>query len=130
MDVHGDLGADVSGVSLSTARVRPGDLYAALPGTRAHGATFAGQALDAGAVAVLTDRAGLDLLPPATPAIVVPEPRLVLGRLSARVYGDPARGLRVIGVTGTQGKTTTTSLLEQGLTRSGVSAAAASRTTT
>ena len=123
VDVHGDLGAVVSGVSLSTARVRPGDLYAALPGTRAHGATFADQALDAGAVAVLTDPAGLDLLPPGTPAIVVPDPRLVLGRLSARVYGDPARGLRVIGVTGTQGKTTTTRLLEQGLTTSGVTSA-------
>ena len=123
VDGHGDLDALVSGVSLSTARVRPGDLYAALPGTRAHGATFAGQALDAGAVAVLTDPAGLDLLPPGTPAIVVPDPRLVLGRLSARVYGDPARGLRVIGVTGTQGKTTTTRILEQGLTTSGVTAA-------
>lgn len=123
VDVHGELGADVSGVSLSTARVRPGDLYAALPGTRAHGATFAGQALDAGAVAVLTDPAGLDMLPAGTPAIVVPDPRLVLGRLSARVYGDPARGLRVIGVTGTQGKTTTTRILEQGLTTSGVTSA-------
>lgn len=123
VEVQGDLGADVSGVSLSTARVRPGDLYAALPGTRAHGATFAGQALDAGAVAVLTDAAGLDLLPAGTPAIIVPDPRLVLGRLSARVYGDPARGLRVIGVTGTQGKTTTTRILEQGLTTSGAKSA-------
>ena len=121
--LRGDLGIAVSGISLSTVRVRPGDLYAALPGTRAHGADYAAQALAAGAVAVLTDPAGLDRLPPGTPAIVVPEPRRVLGRLAARVYGDPATGLRVIGVTGTQGKTTTTRILEQGLTASGVRSA-------
>ena len=121
--VHGDLAVTVSGISLSTARVRPGDLYAALPGARAHGADFAAQAVAAGAVVVLTDPAGLDRLPPATPALVVTEPRRVLGRLAARIYGDPAAGLRVIGVTGTQGKTTTTRVLEQGLTEAGVTSA-------
>ncbi len=120
---HGDLDVAVTGISLSTARVRPGDLYAALPGTRAHGADHAARALAAGAVAVLTDPAGLDRLPSGTPAIVVPEPRRVLGRLAAHVYGDPAADLRVIGVTGTQGKTTTTRVLEQGLTASGVTSA-------
>ncbi|WP_342712417.1 UDP-N-acetylmuramoyl-L-alanyl-D-glutamate--2,6-diaminopimelate ligase [Nocardioides exalbidus] len=121
--VHGDLAVAVSGISLSTARILPGDLYAALPGARAHGADFAGQALDAGAVAVLTDAAGLDRLPAGAPAIVVPEPRRVLGGLAAHLYGDPASDLRVIGVTGTQGKTTTTRILEQGLTASGVTSA-------
>ena len=120
---HGDLDVVVSGISLSTVRIRPGDLYAALPGTRAHGADFAAQALSAGAVGVLTDAAGVDRLPPGTAAIVVPEPRRVLGRLAARIYGEPATGLRVIGVTGTQGKTTTTRILEQGLTASGVTSA-------
>ncbi|WP_236665964.1 UDP-N-acetylmuramoyl-L-alanyl-D-glutamate--2,6-diaminopimelate ligase [Nocardioides baculatus] len=120
---HGDLDVAVTGISLSTARTRPGDVYAALPGTRAHGADFAAQALDAGAVGVLTDPAGLDRLPPGTPTVVVPEPRRVLGRLAATIYGDPATRLRVIGVTGTQGKTTTTRILEQGLTASGVTSA-------
>ena len=120
---HGDLDVAVSGISLSTARIRPGDLYAALPGTRAHGADFADRALDAGAVVVLTDADGLTRLPPGTAAIVVPDPRRVLGRLAARIYGDPASDLRVIGVTGTQGKTTTTRILEQGLTASGLTSA-------
>lgn len=124
VSVHGDLDVTVSGISLSTARIRPGDVYAALPGMRAHGADFAGQALAAGAVAVLTDRAGLDRLPPGSPTVVVPDPRRVLGRLAARIYGDPATDLRVIGVTGTQGKTTTTRILEQGLTASGATSAA------
>jgi UDP-N-acetylmuramoyl-L-alanyl-D-glutamate--2,6-diaminopimelate ligase len=123
VETHGDLAVAVTGLSLSTARVRPGDLYAALPGARAHGADFTAQALEAGAVAVLTDPAGLALLPPRTPAVVVPEPRRVLGRLAAHVYGEPATALRVIGVTGTQGKTTTTRILEQGLTASGTTSA-------
>ena len=123
VSVHGDLDVAVSGMSLSTSRVRPGDLYAALPGTRAHGADFAAQALEAGAVVVLTDAAGLDRLPPGTPALGVSDPRRVLGRLAARIYGEPATALRVIGVTGTQGKTTTTRVLEQGLTAAGVTSA-------
>ena len=109
-------GGAVSGISLSTPRIRPGDLYAALPGARAHGADFAAQALAAGAVAVLTDPAGLDLLPPGTPALVVrrPAPR-ARDAWPPGSTATPRAALRVIGVTGTQGKTTTTRLLDHGL---------------
>jgi len=110
---------EVTGVTLSTRRVRPGDLYAGLPGARAHGADFAVEALAAGAVAVLTDPAGADRLPEGTPTLVVDDPRGVLGAVSAEVYGHPARRLTMIGVTGTQGKTTTTRLLEGGLAAAG-----------
>jgi UDP-N-acetylmuramoyl-L-alanyl-D-glutamate--2,6-diaminopimelate ligase len=123
VSTRGDLGVVVGGISLSTARVRPGDLYAALPGTRSHGADFAADATAAGAVAVLTDPAGLARVPDDVPTIVVPDPRAVLGELAAHVNGRPADRLRMIGVTGTQGKTTTTRLLEQGLTAAGVPAA-------
>ena len=112
---RGDLGsAEVTGISLSSQRIRPGDLYAALPGARVHGIEFAGAAVAAGAVAVLTDPAGADsdAARCGVPLLVVDQPRAVLGRLAARVYGDPATGLRMIGVTGTQGKTTTTRLAE------------------
>ncbi len=71
---------EVTGVTLSTRRVRPGDLYAGLPGARAHGADFAVEALAAGAVAVLTDPAGADRLPEGTPTLIVDDPRGVLGR--------------------------------------------------
>ncbi len=120
---HGDLDTVVTGISLSTARTRPGDVYAALPGTRAHGADFTEQAVAAGAVVVLTDPTGLERLPGGVPALVVAEPRRVLGRLAARIYGNPAADLTVIGVTGTQGKTTTTRILEQGLSTAGLTAA-------
>ena len=119
----GDLDVAVTGISLSTQRILPGDLYAALPGTRAHGADFADQALAAGAVAVLTDADGADRLPPGTPVLVVEHPRAVLGRVAAHLYGEPTADLTVIGVTGTQGKTTTTRLLEAGLEQAGVPAA-------
>ena len=120
---HGDLGTVVTGISLSTERIQPGDLYAALPGTRAHGADFTEQAVTSGAVAVLTDPTGLERLPDGVPALVVPDPRRVLGRLAARIYGDPAADLTVVGVTGTQGKTTTTRILEQGLSAAGMTSA-------
>lgn len=120
---HGDLSGEATGVSLSSQRIRPGDVYAALPGTRAHGIDYAGPALDSGAVAILTDEAGAARAPQ-VPLLVVDNPRAILGRFAAHVYGDPASSLRMIGVTGTQGKTTTTRLAESGLQQAGVSSAA------
>ncbi|MGZ4442076.1 MAG: UDP-N-acetylmuramoyl-L-alanyl-D-glutamate--2,6-diaminopimelate ligase [Nocardioidaceae bacterium] len=114
----------VTGLTLSSQRVQPGDLFAAPAGSRAHGAAFAPDAVAAGAVAVLTDPdgaglcAGLDV-----PVLVVPRPRAVLGDLAARIYGNPAGALRLVAVTGTQGKTTTTRLAEGALTAAGVNAA-------
>lgn len=119
----GDLGVHVHGVTLDSRRVTAGDLYAALPGAHAHGADHWVQARDAGAVAVLTDPDGLARLGAGVTAVVVPEPRRVLGSVAAEVYGRPAERLRMIGVTGTQGKTTTTRLLEGGLSGAGVPAA-------
>lgn len=114
---------NATGISLSSQRVRAGDVYAALPGSRVHGIEYAQAAVDAGAVAILTDPAGAERAPTAVPHLVVDDPRAVLGRLSARVYGEPAAAMRMIGVTGTQGKTTTTRLLESGLELAGVPAA-------
>jgi UDP-N-acetylmuramoyl-L-alanyl-D-glutamate--2,6-diaminopimelate ligase len=114
----------VTGISLSTQRVQPGDLYAALPGAHAHGASFVAEAVAAGAVAVLTDPTGVDLCRKVSvPVLVVDRPRALLGSLAARVYGEPAKQLRLVAVTGTQGKTTTTRLAEGGLHSAGVAAA-------
>ncbi len=122
--LRGDAeGVEVTGISLSSQRIRPGDLYAALPGSRAHGIEFAAAAVRAGAVAVLTDPAGADAVSVDVPLLVVDQPRAVLGRLAARLYGEPAAAMRMVGVTGTQGKTTTTRLLESGLAGAGVPAA-------
>ncbi|WP_456244198.1 UDP-N-acetylmuramoyl-L-alanyl-D-glutamate--2,6-diaminopimelate ligase [Longispora urticae] len=110
----------VTGVTLASSEVRPGDLYAALPGARRHGAEFLAEARAAGAVAVLTDAAGADrAAEQGLPALVVPDPRAVLGTVSARVYGDPSARLLMLGVTGTAGKTSTSYLLESGLRAAG-----------
>lgn len=111
----------VTGVTLRDGFVRPGDLFAALPGSAAHGARFARAAIEAGAVAVLTDAAGADLLGPSpVPVLVVPDPRQVLGAVAAQVHGHPGDKLTVIGVTGTSGKTTTTFLMDAGLQAAGI----------
>jgi UDP-N-acetylmuramoyl-L-alanyl-D-glutamate--2,6-diaminopimelate ligase len=110
----------VTGVTLSSRTVRPGDLYAALPGSRAHGADFTAAAAHAGAVAVLTDGTGAaGAAATGLPVLVVPDPRAVLGGLAAQVYGRPAQRLLMLGVTGTNGKTTTTYLLDAALRAGG-----------
>nr|WP_308220391.1 UDP-N-acetylmuramoyl-L-alanyl-D-glutamate--2,6-diaminopimelate ligase [Pimelobacter simplex] len=115
----------VTGITLDSRRVRPGDLYAGLAGARAHGARFAVQAAESGAVAILTDAEGAALARDSgLPALVVAHPRAVLGETAASVYGHPAAALRTIGVTGTQGKTTVTRLLDGGLLAAGVRSAA------
>lgn len=110
----------VSGVALSSAAIESGDLFAALPGAKAHGAHFAAAAIAAGAAAVLTDPAGAELIGSApVPVLVHPQPRRILGEVSAEIYGHPSQRLLVIGITGTSGKTTTSYLVEAGLAASG-----------
>ncbi|MFC7491990.1 MULTISPECIES: UDP-N-acetylmuramoyl-L-alanyl-D-glutamate--2,6-diaminopimelate ligase [unclassified Knoellia] len=108
----------VTGVTLDSRAVRPGDLYAALPGSTAHGADFAAQASEAGAVAVLTDAAGLERLRADgvdLPVVAVEDPRSVLGSIAARIYGTTDQGLTMVGITGTNGKTTTAYLVASAL---------------
>jgi UDP-N-acetylmuramoyl-L-alanyl-D-glutamate--2,6-diaminopimelate ligase len=133
VDLAAELGARVlgdpagvvlTGLTLSSQRVGSGDLYAALPGSRAHGAAYSADAVAAGAVAILTDDEGAEPAQAAgVPVLVVESPRALLGSVAARLYGDPARALTLVAVTGTQGKTTTTRLLEAGLEGAGVRAA-------
>jgi UDP-N-acetylmuramoyl-L-alanyl-D-glutamate--2,6-diaminopimelate ligase len=107
----------VTGVTLRSQDAVAGDLFAALPGASAHGARYAADAVARGAVAVLTDPAGVELVTAGVdvPILVHPAPRAVLGIAAAAVYGNPSQRLNVIGVTGTSGKTTTTYLVEAGL---------------
>ena len=108
----------LTGCTHDSRTVQPGDLYAALPGAQVHGATFAAAALTSGAVAVLTDPAGAQAFS-GVPVLVSDDPRAVLGEVAARVHGHPADDLLLLGVTGTNGKTTTAFLLEAGLSAAG-----------
>ena len=114
-----DLGF-LSGLTLDSRSVQPGDLYVALPGTRAHGAAFCADAVAAGAVAVLTDPDGrARAAASGVPVFVIADPRARLGEIACWVYGDPSSRLRLIGVTGTSGKTTSTYLIDSGLRAAG-----------
>ena len=124
VEVQGLRPVTVTGVTISSLRVSPGDLYVAPAGARAHGATYTEKAVADGAVAVLTDPEGAVLSKGAgVPVLVVDRPREVVGDLAARIYGQPAQRMRMVAVTGTQGKTTTTRLAEAALSTAGVRSA-------
>lgn len=107
-------GANVSftGVTHADSDVEAGDLFLAIPGARVHGATFIESAMKRGAVAVLTDEAGL-LHCAGIPALVVKDVRTAGALVAASLYKYPTRDLTSIGITGTNGKTTVSTLLYQ-----------------
>jgi UDP-N-acetylmuramoyl-L-alanyl-D-glutamate--2,6-diaminopimelate ligase len=104
--LHGD--ADVVDATHDSREVKPGMLYCAIPGERFDGHDFAAEAVSAGATALLVQRR-LDL---DVPQVVVPSVRRAIGPIAARIHGNPSAELTVVGVTGTNGKTTTCHLLE------------------
>ena len=108
-------GVEVTGVTLSTGDLRPGDLYVGVQGQHRHGAEFAGQAREGGAVALLTDARGAELARDSgLPVVLVDDPRAALGDVSAWVHHTSADDdlPLLFGVTGTNGKTSTSYLLE------------------
>jgi UDP-N-acetylmuramoyl-L-alanyl-D-glutamate--2,6-diaminopimelate ligase len=123
LDAAAPAGVLVTGVTHDSRQVRPGDLYMALPGAVTHGARFAAAAAEAGAAAIMTDGDGVRLASEAgavgVPVVALADPRSRLGDIAATVYGHPARDLLMLGVTGTNGKTTTSYLLEAGLRAAG-----------
>src|ERR1700712_1054562 len=121
IDAESPSSVRITGVTLRSQDVVDGDLFAALPGATSHGGHYVHDAVRQGAVAVLTDQAGVEAMGSdvGVPVLVHPTPRAVLGEVAASVYGRPSERMRVIGVTGTSGKTTTTYLVEAGLRAAG-----------
>jgi len=114
--VRGTTDREVAGLAMDSRRVKPGDAFFALPGVNADGTRFAVAAAQAGAVAVFGT--GLPELPGAT-MIEVREPRLALAQAACRLHRDPSQLMQVVAVTGTNGKTTTTYLIESILDAAG-----------
>ena len=102
----------ISGATHNDSEVMPGDLFVAIPGAKRHGAEFYESAKKRGAVAVLTDPTGAKLIKD-LPVLIVDNPRLISGRVSALLYSEPMRDINCIAITGTNGKTTVTTLLHQ-----------------
>ncbi len=113
----------ITGLALDSRDVRPGSLFVAMPGSRQHGLDFLSDAVRRGAVAVVyqlgcgLDAAGMDELAASAgvPLIEMPALRRDLSALAARFYGEPSRSMSVIGVTGTDGKTSVSQFLAQAL---------------
>ncbi|HKQ31549.1 MAG TPA: UDP-N-acetylmuramoyl-L-alanyl-D-glutamate--2,6-diaminopimelate ligase [Burkholderiales bacterium] len=109
---------EVTGLAIDSRQVKRGDLFLAFPGTATDGRRYIGAAVAAGAAAVVYDSTSDDQASNVSvPAIAVPDLRASLGAIASRFYDAPSQKLVVIGVTGTNGKTTCTQLLAQALDR-------------
>ncbi len=115
-----DATTSIRDITLDSRDVRPGSLWVALPGARRHGAHFAAAAVRQGAAAILTDEAGASLLTDGdVPVCISRDIRRDMGRIAVRVFGQPDTRLLTLGVTGTNGKTTTVALLDAALGSAG-----------
>ena len=114
LDSVGSLdGVEITGVTLRSTEVEAGDLYVGIQGLNSHGAQYALQAAESGAVAVLTDQAGVELAADSgLPTVIVESPRTALGDVSAWVYRTNEHPPLMFGITGTNGKTSTAYILE------------------
>jgi UDP-N-acetylmuramoyl-L-alanyl-D-glutamate--2,6-diaminopimelate ligase len=116
--IHGPLERDITSLCYDSRRASPGSLFIAVRGGVADGHTFIQQAVDRGAVAIVAEEPGISTR---VTTIVVKNSREALAQLASRFFGEPAQKLRMIGITGTNGKTTTAFLVKHLLERAGQS---------
>ncbi|OIK06611.1 UDP-N-acetylmuramoyl-L-alanyl-D-glutamate--2,6-diaminopimelate ligase [Bacillus sp. MUM 13] len=117
-DISGDEQTEITGLKMDSRKVKPGDLFMCVPGIKGFledRSQFAQAAVDAGAVALLLEKD----VNVSVPKIFVKDVRTAMAILSAAFYGNPSKEMKVIGVTGTNGKTTTSHILESILKKAG-----------
>ena len=107
--------AEIAGISVDSKHILPGDLFVCFAGGEHDGHDFAAEAVEAGAAAIACERE----LPLPVPQLIVPDGRRASGELAAAFYGHPERKLKIVGITGTNGKTTTAHMLASVLTAAG-----------
>ncbi|HEX4751254.1 MAG TPA: Mur ligase domain-containing protein, partial [Solirubrobacterales bacterium] len=114
--VVGDPDVDIANLAYDSRKVGPGTLFFCVVGEKRDGHEFAGQVIEAGAVALVVERE----LEVAVPQVVVPSVRAAMAPFAAAFWGDPTAELKVVGVTGTNGKTTTAYLIREILEAAGI----------
>ncbi|MFH1263729.1 MAG: UDP-N-acetylmuramoyl-L-alanyl-D-glutamate--2,6-diaminopimelate ligase [Pseudomonadota bacterium] len=118
--IVGDPNVEVDGIAIDSRNVTPGVLFVALPGAKTDGNRFISEAIRRGASAIAAEH---PTVPAGTTAIHIPNSRRWLGEIASRLYGDPSLKMRVVGITGTNGKTTTAHLIEAILRSAGANPA-------
>ena len=121
LQAAGDGGIEISMLTCDSRKVQPGALFFALPGVTVDGHGFISSAVAAGAGAVVLE--SVEYAPDAVPWVQVADARLAMARMAARFHGDPTSKRALVGITGTNGKTTTTYLVEGIMQAAGVPAA-------
>lgn len=115
--LEGDGQTEISGIRTDSRKVRPGDLFICIPGFVSDGHTYAEEVVGAGAVALIVERD----VPVNVPKLIVKDSRYAMAVVACSFYGYPSREMKLIGVTGTNGKTTTAMLIEHVLRDCGAS---------
>ncbi|MCE5198365.1 MAG: UDP-N-acetylmuramoyl-L-alanyl-D-glutamate--2,6-diaminopimelate ligase [Armatimonadota bacterium] len=113
---------EVAGITYDSHKVQPGWVFVAMEGGSFDGHGFINTALDAGAVAIVAEREVPEAVERGVPYVVVPNGRIAMGQISAPFYGFPCRKMKMVGVTGTSGKTTVTHLLQSIFSAAGLKA--------
>ena len=109
----GTANPEIKGLTMDSRQVEPGMVFVAVRGTQTDGHLYLNSALERGAAALVVEEWPADLPTEGMEVLVVADTALALGQLASRYYGDPSKQMRLVGVTGTNGKTTTVTLLHQ-----------------
>ena len=119
IEIAPGLDREVQDLSLDSKSIRPGAAFIALRGTQRHGIEFAAEAVARGATIVLAEAPLPDIVQLDVPVVVIGDLRTHLGALARRFHADAAAALRLIGVTGTNGKTSSVQMIAQALSTAG-----------
>ena len=110
LNTFGDTGVEITGVNIDSRRIEAGHLFVAIPGTQTDGHKYIPKAIELGATAILCEQMPEKYVDGVT-YVVVASTESVVGMVATRFFGDPSRKLKLVGVTGTNGKTTIATLL-------------------